>query len=238
MLWGNVSSVDQQGDWVMGRCGSAEPDELARLRRVCWLCGRRLNYSGKWLNPTHGRETSVKGESDTSDLQNSYWSIRTLITYDVAYDCGHKSEVSRWPKCLKTLWHWVRGKWCRRASAHQYADDKQLFASAKLDHIANLRQQLGNYVMDVRRWCASRRLQLNSDKTEAIWFGSRAYIDKLSSQDLTLTIGETTINTTDVVRNLGVLLDSQLSMKQHVAKVASVCFYHIRRLRQIRRLVG
>jgi len=89
-----------------------------------------------------------------------------------------------------------------------------------------------------RRWCASRRLQLNTDKTEAIWFGSRAYIDKLSSQDRTLTIGETTINATDVVRNLGVLLDSQLSMKQHVAKVASVCFYHIRRLRQIRRRVG
>ena len=32
-------------------------------------------------------------------------------------------------------------------------------------------------------------------------------------------------NTTDVVRNLGVHLDSELSMKQHVAKVASVCFY-------------
>ena len=103
-------------------------------------------------------------------------------------------------------------------SLHQYADDKQLFARAKLDHIADLRRQLGDCVMDVRRWCASRRLQLNTDKTEAIWFGSRAYIDKLSSQDRTLTIGETPINTTDI-RNLGVLLNSQLSMKQHVAKL-------------------
>ena len=58
-------------------------------------------------------------------------------------------------------------------SLHRYADDKQLFASAKLDHIADLRRQLGNCVMDVR-WCASRR-QLNTDKTEAIWFWSRAY---------------------------------------------------------------
>ena len=90
--------------------------------------------------------------------------------------------------------------------------------------------------MDVRRWCASRRLQLNTDKTEAIW--SRASIDKLLSRDRTLTIGESTINTTDVVRNLGVLLDSQLSMKQHVARAASVCFYHIRRLHQICRRVG
>jgi len=65
-------------------------------------------------------------------------------------------------------------------SLHQYAVDKQLFASAKqrcpwialdwiykngpmdisgakLDHIADLRRQLGNCVMNVRRWCASRR---------------------------------------------------------------------------------
>ena len=30
----------------------------------------------------------------------------------------------------------------------------------------------------------------------------------------------------------------ELSMKQHVAKVAASCFYHLRRLRQIRRHVG
>jgi len=51
---------------------------------------------------------------------------------------------------------------------------------------------------------------LNTDKTQAIWFGSRAYSNNLSSHDRTLTIDETTINTTDVVRNLGVLLDSRI----------------------------
>jgi len=91
-------------------------------------------------------------------------------------------------------------------------------------------------VANVKHWCASRRLQLNTDKTEAIRFGSRAYINNLSSHDRTLTIDETTINTTGVVRDLGVLLDSELSMTQHVAKVASV--YHVRCLRQIRRRVG
>ena len=80
-------------------------------------------------------------------------------------------------------------------------------------------------------WCASRQPQLNTDKTEAIWFGSRASIDKLSSRDRTLTIGETTINTTDVGRNFGVLLDSQLSMKQHVATFAVLCQIR-RRVRQ------
>jgi len=40
------------------------------------------------------------------------------------------------------------------------------------------------------------------------------------------------------VKNLGVHLDSQLSIKHHVAKVAASCHYHLRHLRQIRRCVG
>jgi len=55
-------------------------------------------------------------------------------------------------------------------SLHQYADDKQLYASAKLDCTADLRRQLGDCVVDVKQWCASRRLQLNTDKTEAICY--------------------------------------------------------------------
>ena len=39
-------------------------------------------------------------------------------------------------------------------------------------------------------------------------------------------------------RDLGVMIDSEHSMKQHVTKVASSCFYRLRRLKQIRRLVG
>jgi hypothetical protein len=41
-----------------------------------------------------------------------------------------------------------------------------------------------------------------------------------------------------VVRDLGVLLDSELSMKLHIPKVASCCFYQLRRLYQLNRLVG
>ena len=39
-------------------------------------------------------------------------------------------------------------------------------------------------------------------------------------------------------RDLGVIFDSELSMQKHVNKVTSVCFYHIRRLKHVRRLVG
>ena len=44
-----------------------------------------------------------------------------------------------------------------------------------------------------------------------------------------LTVGtRTTISPSDVVRDLGVLFDSELTMKKHIAKVAAVCFFNIR----------
>ena len=56
--------------------------------------------------------------------------------------------------------------------------------------------------------------------------------------ELSLTVGSATIQPVRSVRDLGVQLDAELSMKEHVSKVASSCFYQLRRLRQIRRLVG
>lgn len=91
---------------------------------------------------------------------------------------------------------------------------------------------------DIAVWCASRRLQLNTSKTEVIWFGSRASLAKINSRDCTVQVGSESIKPSTVVRDLGVHLDAELTMKRHVAAVAAACFYHLRRLRQIRRRVG
>ena len=43
------------------------------------------------------------------------------------------------------------------------------------------------------------------------------------------------INPSETVRDLGVLLDSELTMRPHIARTASTCFCHLRRLHQLRR---
>ena len=40
-----------------------------------------------------------------------------------------------------------------------------------------------------------------------------------------ITVCSSVIQCTDVVRDLGVLLDSEMSMQRHISKVTSVCFY-------------
>ena len=122
--------------------------------------------------------------------------------------------------------------------SHLYADDTQLLDSCRVNEISNVQARISYCTNEVAQWCRSRRLQLNDDKTEAIWFGSRSNLTKLSDVASSLTVGSATIQPSSVVRDLGVLLDEELSMKQHVNKVAATCFYQLRRLRQIRRRVG
>ena len=41
-----------------------------------------------------------------------------------------------------------------------------------------------------------------------------------------------------VIRDLGAFLDSELSMTSHITKISSVCYYQLRRLKQVRRVLG
>ena len=69
---------------------------------------------------------------------------------------------------------------------------------------------------------ASNRLLLNGDKTQYIWFGTKQQLGKRDVQ--LLTDISPALTSTSVVRNLGVLLDSELTMVNHVTKLCQVCF--------------
>ena len=84
----------------------------------------------------------------------------------------------------------------------------------------------------------SSRLQLNPSKTEVIWFGTKANLKKMENTNLTLHVGNDVINSVSSFRDLGVLLDNELSMKPHISKTASVCYFHLRRLKTVRRILG
>ena len=123
-------------------------------------------------------------------------------------------------------------------TCHLYADDTQLLSSMRLEEFDSRKPAFENCVSSVQQWCARRRLQLNADKSELIWFVSWSTLEKLSAKDTTVKVGSTIIKPAESVRNFGVALDSQLNMQVHISKVASSCFYHLRRLRPLRRVVA
>ena len=93
-----------------------------------------------------------------------------------------------------------------------YADDTQLYDSSSLADAESVRDRLTICVSEVAKWCASRRLQLNDDKSEMIWFGSRSNLAKLELINMSLQVGTSNIQPSSVVRDLGVYMDSQLTM--------------------------
>jgi len=58
-------------------------------------------------------------------------------------------------------------------------------------------------------------------------------LDRIATADVSVRVGDTVIQPCDRVRDLGVILDSSLSMRHHIAKVTSTCLFHLRRLRKI-----
>ena len=66
----------------------------------------------------------------------------------------------------------------------------------------------------------------------------RATLKHQQNTDLRLHVGTDSIAPSEVVRDLGVFLDSELTMQQHVGKIASLFYYHLRRLKKVRQILG
>lgn len=121
---------------------------------------------------------------------------------------------------------------------HMFADDMQAMASGPPSNALTINSSLASCLSDVSSWCASKRLQLNAGKTDIMWFGTAAMLHKVPSGHRVISTCAAAIEPVAVVRDLGVWLDSELSMREHVSHTARACFFHLRRLRSIRKLLG
>ena len=70
-------------------------------------------------------------------------------------------------------------------------------------------------VSEIREWINQNMLMLNDDKTELIVFTSKYKHDLYN--DLSITIGGTVVDCSSQVRDLGVIFDRVLSLRQHVS---------------------
>ena len=119
-------------------------------------------------------------------------------------------------------------------AGHLYADDSQALVHGPSS--SQLTLVLVNFSSDLALWMSSNRLCLNSAKTKLIWFGTRQQLAKLDIPFLSVTFPS--LNFVSSVRNLGVLLNSELTLSDHVSGLTRSCYYHLRRLRAVRRSVS
>ena len=92
---------------------------------------------------------------------------------------------------------------------------------------------MSNCVAEINEWMGSNRLKLNPSKTELIWLGSSRRLEHCPVGELN--IAGVPIKPATHVRDLGVMIDNDLSLQAHINHVTRTCFYQLRQLRVVRR---
>ena len=124
---------------------------------------------------------------------------------------------------------------CHGFCPHLYADDTQISGRCKQSAIQDLQQRLSACIDEVHSWMQYNRLQLNTNKSELLWCAIARRRHQLPR--CPFRIGPDTIIPSTAVRDLGIYIDSDLSMQVHVQRSVAGCFAFIRQLRSIRRFV-
>ena len=119
-----------------------------------------------------------------------------------------------------------------KVNMHMYADDTQVYLACDKDSVDDAVDRLQAALIEIKKWMADNHLKLNETKTEFL------LIDKTSAkndlQNVSIQIGQTTIHSKKAVKNIGAVLDRQMSMEEQVSKVVRVCYSHLRQIAHIR----
>ncbi len=96
---------------------------------------------------------------------------------------------------------------------HSYADDTQIYLALSPNDYSPI-DSLCQCIDEINSWMCQNFLQLNKEETEVIAFGNKDEVLKVNAY--LDSRGQTTKNQ---VRNLGVILETDLSFSSHVKAV-------------------
>ena len=118
---------------------------------------------------------------------------------------------------------------------HCYADDTQIYIPITANNSSNI-HNLENCLIEVKTWMCRSFLLLNSNKTEILLVGPTKHRHQFNNT--TVNLDGCLISPKPTVRNLGVALDSSLSLTQHIKNITKSAFFHLRNLARIRPILS
>ena len=123
-------------------------------------------------------------------------------------------------------------------SYHTYADDTQLYLSFKNNSAESEAYHIGRIqtcIKEIRLWIYQNFLKLNENKTEFIVFGTTVQLSKLKSS--TFVMGDSSVNLSSKVRNLGAIFDHKMKLISHVNTVCQKAHNQLRNIGKIQKKI-
>ena len=114
-------------------------------------------------------------------------------------------------------------------SYHCYADDTQLYFSFQPDD-PTVVARISACLSDISSWMNDHHLQLNLTKTELLVVPANPSFH----HNFSIQLGSSTITPSRTARNLGVVMDHQLSFTDHIATTTRSCRFALYNIRKIR----
>jgi len=90
-------------------------------------------------------------------------------------------------------------------------------------------------VDDVACWMWANRLQIHHAKSEVLWCSSTRRQHQIPGR--AVRIGSTAVQPVSAVRDLGIMLDAEVTMSKHVFALVKASFTELRRIRSVRRSI-
>ncbi len=95
--------------------------------------------------------------------------------------------------------------------------------------------KLTECVKNLKDWMTNNFLLLNSDKTEILLIGPKNSTHNILNHNLQIDGCNVTSST---VKNLGVILDRNLSFENHISHVTKTAFFHLRNISKLRNMLS
>ena len=114
---------------------------------------------------------------------------------------------------------------------HMYADDTQIYLSFNRHNSQSSLEKLEHCIQEVRQWMKENFLKLNDSKTEFLVLNSRKMIPVDQN---CICIGEESVSALQSAKNIGAMIDRNLTMEAQVSHVCRSCYLGLRQISQIR----
>ena len=191
---------------------------LLRLHKHYGIGGTVLQWFASYL---HQRDQSVLINSSKSDPVTMEWGIPQGSIGGPILFVSYTAPV-------EDIIH------AHGLSCIIYADDTQLYITMKSSERIVAIERIEQCIRDVKAWMTRNFLVLNDSETEVLHFTSRFAKEPPISN---IIAGEAVVGITENARELGVILDSHLTLKPQVNNITRSASFALKKISSIRKYV-